>query len=151
MRSVALFAMAACGLILAGCGDSTVSVDTDHTRVVTLPDGARIRVEVMIQPEDMARGMMFRTSLNPDRGMLFVHGSEGHYPYWMFQVKIPLDILWMDSSRKIVEISENTPPCPPGSNKCPTYGGKYPAQYVLELAAGSVARHQLRVGQTILF
>jgi hypothetical protein len=151
MRHVALFAMIALGLVLTGCGDSTVSTEDDHTRVVTLPDGAKIRVEVMIRPEDMARGMMFRESLAPDRGMLFIHGSEGNYPYWMFQVKIPLDLLWLDASRTIVEIRENTPPCPAGSKKCPTYGGKYPAQFILELAAGSVAKHSLRVGNALMF
>jgi uncharacterized membrane protein (UPF0127 family) len=151
MRTVALFAMIALGLVMAGCGDTTVSTDDDHTRLVTLPDGTNIRVEVMMHPNDMLRGLMFRESLAPDRGMLFIYGSPGNYSYWMFQVKIPLDILWMDSSRTVVEISENTPPCPAGSKKCQTYGGKYPAQFILELAAGSVAKHNLRVGNTLTF
>ena len=60
MRTVALFAMIALGLAMAGCGDTTVSTDDDHTRLVTLPDGTRIRVEVMTHPNDMLRGMMFR-------------------------------------------------------------------------------------------
>jgi hypothetical protein len=151
MRTVALFAMMALGLLMAGCGDTTVSTGDDHTRLVTLPDATKIRVEVMMHPNDMMRGMMFRESLAPDRGMLFIHGGPGHYAYWMFQVKIPLDILWLDASRTVVEISENTPPCPAGSKKCQTYGGKHPAQFVLELAAGSVAKHNLRVGNTLMF
>lgn len=151
MRTVALFAMIALGLAMAGCGDTTVSTDDDHTRLVTLPDGTRIRVEVMTHPNDMLRGMMFRESLEPDRGMLFLYGSPGKYSYWMFQVKIPLDILWMDASRTVVEISENTPPCPADSKRCQTYGGKYPAQFILELAAGTVAKHNLRVGNTLTF
>jgi hypothetical protein len=152
MRSFAtLFATVALGMLLTGCGGSTVTTEDDHTRVVTLPDGAGIRVEVMLSPEDMARGMMFRESLAPDRGMLFIHGGEGNNPYWMFQVKIPLDIIWMDASRTIVEMSENTPPCPAGSRKCQTYGGRIPAQFVLELAGGVAAKHNLRVGQRLTF
>ena len=151
MRTVTLLAMIALGLAMAGCGDTTVSTDDDRTRLVTLPDGAKIRVEVMMHPNDVQRCMMFRESLAPDRGMLFIHGSPGHYTYWMFQVKIPLDILWMDASRKVVEISENTPPCPAGSKQCQTYGGKHPALFILELAAGSVAKHNLRVGDTLTF
>lgn len=143
--------MIAFGLVMAGCGESAISNDDDHTRLVTLPDGTSVRVEVMIHPNDMMRGMMFRESLAPDRGMLFIHGGLGHYPYWMFQVKMPLDIIWMDASRTIVEISENTPPCPEGSKKCQTYGGKQPAQFVLEMAAGSVTKHNLRVGNTLTF
>jgi len=151
MRNVALLAMLGFGLALCGCGDRAVSTDDDHTRLLTLPNGTKIRVEVMMRPEDMARGMMFRDSLAADRGMLFIHGSPGNYPYWMFQVKIPLDMMWLDESRKIVEISENTPPCPPGAKKCPTYGGHQRALFIVELAAGSVSRHHLRIGDTLTF
>jgi uncharacterized protein len=151
MRNVALFAMLVLGLTLSGCGDRTLSTEDDHTRLLTLPNGTKLRVEVMLRPTDMARGMMFRDSLAPDRGMLFIHGSPGNYPYWMYQVKIPLDIIWLDETRKIVEISENTPPCPPGAKKCPTYGGRQPALFIVELAAGSVARHNLRVGNMLTF
>jgi len=119
--------------------------------LVWLPDGTEIRVEVMTRPEDMARGMMFRDSLAADRGMLFVHDRPGRYRYWMYQCLIPLDILWLDSSKRIVEISADTPPCKTEAEACPTYGGNYDAQYVLELAAGSAARHGLKPGDAIRF
>jgi hypothetical protein len=102
MRSTCLL-MAALGL--AGCGDKPVTLEEYQTQVVTLPDGAKIRAEVMTHPTDMMRGMMFRDSLPEDRGMLFIHGSPGPYPYWMYQVKIPLDIIWMSSEQRIVEIT----------------------------------------------
>ena len=105
----------------------------------------------MIHPEDMARGMMFRDLLPPDRGMLFVHPAAGRYRYWMFQVSVPLDIIWLDARRRIVEISPDTPPCQAQARDCPSYGGNADSQYVLELAGGMAARYGLKLGDVLGF
>ncbi|HEY3835660.1 MAG TPA: DUF192 domain-containing protein [Bryobacteraceae bacterium] len=138
-------------LILMGChSDESNSTDLS-TRTVTLPDGFVVTAEVKIDPEEMARGMMYRTELPTGRGMLFVHGQMGHYAYWMANCKIPLDIIWMDTSHKVVEISANTPPCPSGDKTCPTYGGRVTSSFGFELAAGQAAKHNVIVGSTIQF
>lgn len=135
----------------AGC-DKPNNTEDYYLRSLTLPDGAVIKVESMASKQDMMRGMMFRTSLAPDRGMLFTHGSPGNYTYWMFQVQIPLDILWLDDRRRVVEISANTPPCPNGpASNCPAYGGKQTALYVVELGAGVAAKHGVKLGDTLRF
>ena len=139
-------------LFLAGCEKKAQSLDDFQTTPLTFPGGQQIRVEVATRQTDMMRGMMFRDSLAPDHGMLFVHGSPGLYQYWMYQVRIPLDILWLGISRQIVEISPNTPPCPSQSAKeCPSFGGHKMAVYVLELPAGVAARFGLRIGDTVKF
>lgn len=123
-----------------------------NSREVTLPNGKTILAEAVTNEIDMTRGMMFRDSLDPNRGMLFVHSSPGRYPYWMYQVKIPLDIIWMDPNRRVVEISANTPPCPSKSAKeCPNFGGHENAMYVLELGGGQAAKNQVQVGSVINF
>ncbi len=136
---------------LLGCGSKPVTMEEFQTRLVTLPNGQKIRAEVMTHPTDMMRGMMFRDSLAPDRGMLFVHGSPGNYPYWMHQVKIPLDIIWLDANRLIVEISANTPPCLKKASECPSYGGNQKALFILELAGGMAGKYGLRPGDTLSF
>lgn len=136
---------------LSACGSSKTSVEDFHTRPVTLPDGTPIRAEVMRQQEDMMRGMMFRTELPEDRGMLFIHSQPGNYSYWMYQVNVPLDIIWMDSRRRVVEISENTPPCKTVASQCPRFGGTKEAQIVLELSAGSAKKHDIAVGSVLAF
>lgn len=153
MKGIAIFALAAAAL-LCGCGDSGSGANFDSSqqmRAVTLPDGAEVKAEVEISTADMAKGMMYRTSLPADHGMLFVHGGAGSYPYWMANCKIALDIIWMDSSHKVVEISAKTPPCPDGGSGCPNYGGHTTAQYVLELGAGEAARHQVKQGSILQF
>jgi uncharacterized membrane protein (UPF0127 family) len=138
-------------LALAGCSTKPTTFDEYNTRVVTLPGGKQVRAEVMVSEMDMTRGMMCRDSLAPDRGMLFMHRSPGNYRYWMYQVRIPLDLIWMDHDRQIVEIVADAPPCKTAADQCPTYGGRRRAQYVLELAGGMAARYGLKVGDYLDF
>jgi uncharacterized membrane protein (UPF0127 family) len=146
-----LFVVSLC-LTLVSCGGSgneVSSMEDFHTRDVGLPDGTTVRAEVLTRPQDMARGMMFRDSLAPGRGMLFIHEKPEKYGYWMYQTKVALDIIWMDRQGRIVEISENTPPCPGKASTCPTYGGTVASSIVLELPAGYGSKHGVRVGETI--
>jgi hypothetical protein len=70
----------------------------------------------------------------------------------MRHVRVPLDILWMDKDRKIVEIHTDTPPCTETDPvRCPTYGGKVESVFVLEIAGGLVRKHGIQVGQTLSF
>ncbi len=139
--------------LLGACGHSGSDAVRDFgARDIVLPNGARITCEVMTRPEDMFRGMMYRETLAPDHGMLFVHGGAGRYTYWMHNVKIPLDLIWMDPERRVVEVSPNTPPCTDASGKtCAHYGGHADAMYVLELAAGVAAKNDIKVGSMLDF
>ena len=76
------------------------------TRDVTLPGGHIIRAETAVDTRDTMRGLMFRATLAPDHGMLFVHPVSGQYSYWMYQTYIPLDMIWMDENHRIVELVE---------------------------------------------
>ena len=139
-------------LLLSACGTSSRDAGNLNITEVTFPNGKTVIAETMLQEIDQMRGMMFRDSLAKDRGMLFVHRAEGNYPYWMYQVRIPLDIIWMDHQRRIVEISANTPPCPSKSaRQCPNFGGHEKARYVLELAGGGAALYGLRAGDVVSF
>jgi uncharacterized membrane protein (UPF0127 family) len=122
------------------------------TMQVTYPDGTTIRAEVALNIIDQARGLMFREELPPNAGMLFVFMEEAERSFWMYHTKIPLDILWMNANLEIVEISADTPPCT-GERRddCPSYGGNASAQFVLEIAAGQVAAHGLKIGDRLRF
>ena len=139
-------------IVAAGCGGpETEGPDVLGTRKVTLPGGQQIRAEVEMTDIDMRKGMMFRDSLARGRGMLFIHQQPGQYPYWMYQCRIPLDIIWMDTGHHIVEISADTPPCKTKASLCPNYGGHQNAQFVLELGGGEAHRLGLALGQTLDF
>ena len=136
--------------LLAGCSskEETDGISSTH---VTLPNGKTITVEVMRKMVEIMKGMMFRDSLAQDRGMLFIHPKEDKYGYWMYQTRIPLDIIWMDHDRRIVEMSLETPPCTTKASECPQYGGTAASSFVLEINAGAAARNGLKLGDVLGF
>ena len=139
--------------LLTGCASSAGDVvDEVGVTSLTLPNGKKIIAEAARSQLDLLRGLMFRESMPADRGMLFTHPDEGIYHYWMYQTKMPLDIIWMDRDRRIVEMSLRTPPCPSKSaRECPNFGGNFKSRFVLELNAGVAEANQLAVGQALVF
>jgi uncharacterized membrane protein (UPF0127 family) len=137
--------------IVAGCTKTEdASADVNLTTIV-FPSGTKIVAETVRSDFEMRRGMMFRTSLAPGRGMLFVHPKQDKYTYWMYQVKIPLDLIWIDRDRKVVEVLSNVQPCTTNATQCPHYGGHYPANFVLEVNAGVAAKNNLQEGNVVDF
>jgi len=147
------FALLAALLILSACGnsDKTATVDDLNSREVKFPGGEIVHVETVMDAIGMLRGLAFRDKLPADHGMLFVHRNPGKYTYWMFQTLIPLDIIWLDDTRTIVEIVPDAPPCKTEASKCPHYGGHEDAKYVLEISAGLARKFGLKAGDAVLF
>lgn len=146
MWRIALFITA---VALVGCQEKSATIEDLHSTDVKLPGGQVIHAQTMATEWDRARGMAFHDSLQPDRGMLFMHENPGTYSYWMYQHYIPLDMIWMDGGRNIVEIVENAQPCKTVASQCPHYGGTKAALYVLEIGGGLVQKYHLKVGDRI--
>jgi len=96
--------------------------------------GTCFRVEIAATADQRARGLMYRESLDYDRGMLFVYASEGVYQFWMKNTLIPLDIIWIGSDKRIVNIKRNAEPC--GAVSCPTINPGADSLYILEINGG---------------
>ena len=138
-------------LFSIGCGPKPEDAGDLNTQTITLPAGGQIRAQVVMTQGEMESGMKFKDALPQGRGMLFVHTKPAPYVYWMSNVKVPLDIIFMDSGRRIVEISADTPVCTKKPADCPVYGGHTSEQFVLELRAGEAKRLGLHPGQTLVF
>ncbi|MDY6901127.1 MAG: DUF192 domain-containing protein [Cyanobacteriota bacterium] len=107
-------------------------------------------LEVADTPGELSRGLKFRKELPQNGGMLFDLGKRHeNVPFWMHQVKIPLDIIYLDNG-VITHIAADSSPCNAISSEiCPIY--KAPsATHVIELNAGKTASLNLQVGDTIL-
>lgn len=88
-------------------------------------------LEVATKPLELEKGLKFRNHLPSDRGMLFNLGKEyKNVPFWMQQVKIPLDIIFI-KDKVVTTVIYNAPPC--AKNPCPIYFGSVATQ-VLELS-----------------
>ncbi|HET6779640.1 MAG TPA: DUF192 domain-containing protein [Nitrososphaera sp.] len=109
---------------------------------------ARLFVEVADDQDETMRGLMFRNHLSWNAGMLFVFYDEEPRTFWMKNTLIPLDMIFVDSNLRIVDIKENVPPCVLG-DKCPLYPSKDRAQYVLEVNAGFVQENGIKMGDRL--
>ncbi len=119
-------------------------------RRVTFPSGTTLGAEVADTPETRERGLMFRDHLPKGGALLFIFEAAQPYRFWMKNCKFPIDIIWLDTDKKIVHIAKDTPPCT--SDPCPTYGPKQEkALYVLEVEAGFSEKENLKTGTSILF
>ena len=139
-------------LLACSCGEAPTKMEDLNATEITFPNGSKVLADTMLQQLDLTRGMMFRDSLAADRGMLYVYTKAQKTSFWMYQVRVPLDIIWMDHSRRIVEIVRGATPClSKKSSECPRYGGHADALYVLELNAGSASKLNLQVGNVLGF
>ena len=102
------------------------------------------RVELAFTPVELRRGLMFREQLDMDSGMLFVYEEEEDRTFWMKNMFIPLDIIWIDSKNEVVFIKEHVQPC--REDTCPSLRSDKNAQYVLEINSGMAQRISLNVG-----
>ena len=145
MNRLASYSLA--GLVL--CAMAAPASAAPAVIPLTLPSGKVLQVEVMVKDEDRAMGLMFRPSLAPDRGMLFLFEAPDFHGIWMKNCKFPIDILWLDADRKIVHVQEGAPPCT--KEPCAVYSPLRRASFVVELGAGQARREKAAVGETIGF
>ena len=114
---------------------------------VILPDKTVLTMELATTQEQWIRGLMYRHSLAPDTGMLFIYNHDAPYAFWMKNCFIHLDIIWLSKDKRIVYYVENIPPC--DHQDCPSYGSMNMARYVIEANRGTIKKHKLRLGDKI--
>lgn len=132
-------------LIVAAC--------SSDNRLVVHSDGGdhAFTVEIAATGEERNRGLMFRTELAPDAGMLFDFGEERPVSFWMQNTLIPLDMIFIGADGEIKNIHVNARP-----RDTTSIPSGFPVQFVLEIpggrsvelgiAAGDIVEHPL-IGQ----
>jgi uncharacterized membrane protein (UPF0127 family) len=98
-----------------------------------------------------ALGLMFRSGLPDGRGMLFPFSGEGRVGIWMLFMRFPIDLVYVNSAKRVVGIFERVRPVNwrPGTWK--VYYPPVPARYVLEVASGTVKRTGTEIGDVLEF
>jgi uncharacterized membrane protein (UPF0127 family) len=106
-----------------------------------------IGLEVASTPQEQALGLMYRPELPDNRGMVFPFTPPRPVSFWMRNVLIPLDMVFVHEGQ-IVGMAENVPPC--AADPCPTYGpGRQLVSYVIELRGGRAAELGLAIGDGV--
>lgn len=106
----------------------------------------KLDIEIADKGYDRAKGLMDRSSMKENRGMLFVFPEADKQSFWMKNTIIPLDILYITDEFTVESIQENTKPFDENS-----YPSKGLAKYVLEVNAGFCATHNIHVESKIAF
>lgn len=105
-----------------------------------------LTLEVAISKEEQATGLMFRRSLGPDEGMIFIYPEDQEITMWMKNTYVPLDMIFLRRNGTVLRIERNTEPL---SERVIASGGQ--ARAVIELRAGSANRLGIEVGDKIDF
>jgi uncharacterized membrane protein (UPF0127 family) len=109
------------------------------------PGAPRVSVEHAQTNPERSHGLMYRTALPQDEGMLFSWTNEAIRSFWMHNTCLPLDMLFINDDNVIVGILEQVPVLNDASRSV-----RCPAQYVLEMNAGWSRRNGVVAGQHVL-
>ena len=120
------------------------AVEVEKSDTVPIVIGREtFNLEIADSTDEHRRGLMYRESMPQDHGMIFVFDAEDERAFWMEATLIPLDILYVDSTGKIVSIKSMKP-----RDRTPVPSGGA-AKYAIELNAGAAARAAINPGDVL--
>lgn len=136
-------------VVVLAAGGLVIRMSEDEFVSVTIKNIA-VRVEVVASETERVRGLSGRNILPKDGGMLFLFEKPDYHGIWMKDMKFPIDILWLSEDR-VVDIEERVPSSGQGSplTSLPVYAPDMPVRFVLEVNAGFVEQHGIRIGDPI--
>lgn len=110
-----------------------------------------VSVEVESTPAAREQGLSGRVSLPAGHGMLFVFDSDYPWGFWMKDMNFPIDIIWADSSGRVVTVLPSVSPETYNTSPPQTFKPSLPARYVLEVPAGFAAANNIYEGVQMSF
>ena len=143
-RRAVLALVAATALAQAACA-TAAPAGLEPLEVVTDKGRAKFMVEVVDNDVTRAKGLMFRKSLAPDRGMLFDFKKPRDVYFWMRNTLIPLDIIYIKADGRVLSIARNARP----HDETPLPSGGL-VLGVLEIAGGRAAQLGILPGDRVL-
>jgi uncharacterized membrane protein (UPF0127 family) len=155
MRTVSAILVLAAVTAASSCGSPSAMPAPPPTASpaprprAVLPDGRVVSLEIARTPEQRAQGLMFRSSMPANAGMLFLFDEVSPQSFWMKNCHFPQDMVFMLADGSVTALLENVPPCP--HDPCPSYPAGASADTVLELNAGIARAAGVSVGKKVAF
>ncbi len=153
--TVAIPILTVVGIFLVNASNDSIRISPDISNTYeyteTLhqirlgPNNIAVDVEVADTAEARSVGLMYRTELPAEQGMLFIFPESEVLTFWMKNTFVPLDIIFFDEDKTIVAIHSNTIP----NNELIHYSSNLPSRYTLEVNAGFAKAHNLQIGDKI--
>jgi uncharacterized membrane protein (UPF0127 family) len=97
-------------VLLVPVAEATVACDPNEIEIVAEPVNLTFTIEVSDDPEEQARGLMFRSALPADSGMLFIFDPPRPASFWMRNTMIALDMIFIDDTGRVESIAERNDP-----------------------------------------
>ena len=103
-----------------------------------------LNIEIANSPYERETGLMYRTNMKKNQGMLFIFDEESVLTFYMKNTYISLDLIFINGKREIISIYKNAKP-----NDLSTISSKLPSKYVLEVIQGVSDNLNLKIGDRI--
>lgn len=133
-------------LLLTSCSTSpTMPSATFQTKT----GKAFLNIETVKTEAEREKGLMYRESLPENQGMLFTFDDEMRLTFWMKNTLIPLDMVFLDHTKKVVHIAHDVQPCK--ADPCPLTPSMSAAKYVIETNAGWTEKNHVAEGDQARF
>jgi len=130
-----LFSLSACGF--------------QHFEFVDMPSGQTVKLKLAVSAAERAQGLGGIKSMPDFDGMLFVYDEPTQVDFWMYNMYFPLDIIYLDEDKQVLEIHEQQLPCV-SAEECPSIlSGSTDVQFVVEVPAGQAAKYQSVAGSVL--
>jgi len=144
--STVVVVVAAVALVL-GAGVVALSSLLQSKTSLAIGDGV-FQAQVALTESARQKGLAGVESLAADDAMILAYPTDGLWQIWMKDMKIPIDIVWVDKDKKIVYIVKNVPP---EGGESTRFKPDSPARYIIELPAGTVDNLNITVGRSAIF
>jgi uncharacterized membrane protein (UPF0127 family) len=129
---------------------SLIYLDAVHTngwRTLSLRD-EKFKLEVADTPARQAQGLGGRSLLPANQGMLFAFHDDAARCFWMKDTQVMLDMIWLDSSQKVLHVESDVDPATFPEQFC---AQNKPARYVIEVNANVAQSYGVEVGERLHF
>lgn len=140
-----IFIITTCG-IMAFLFSLSIYAENLTDKNFAIFNDKRIFLEIADTEEKKQLGLMFRENLAEDQGMIFLFDKPDYANFWMKNVKIPLDILFIYKN-KVVKMYNMIPGCK--QDPCDIYPSEYIVDSVIELKGGFCQKNNIKTGQTV--
>lgn len=110
----------------------------------------KFSLTVAKEPKDIEVGLSKQTNLAQDAGMLFLFSASDYYPFWMRDMKFPLDIIFIKND-KVVTVFQDVQPPKSQNENIPVYKPSAPSNRVLEINAGLSKKYNIKEGDSVQF
>lgn len=127
-------------------GKSAIDLENSLSKAIINIGGNHLTASVADTELSRKNGLSNIHSIGPDEAKVFVFDKEDYHSFWMKDMNFPLDIIWVNNQNTVVDIRENIAP----ETYPDTFKPAYPASKTIEVNAGWVEEHNIKVGDTIM-